>query len=104
MNIIESLMDEYKEEKYIKTVTQNTQLSRIEGVFVFGITWSLGASTDEDGRAKFDALFKQLIKTKSEEDEAEEKERHDKINHPPTGSFYNYNFVKEVIILSLFKN
>lgn len=63
---------------------------------MFGITWSIGASADEDGRAKFDSLFKSLIKKKAEEDEKEEKERHDKINHPPEGSFYNFNFVKEV--------
>ena len=30
LNIVESMMDEYKEEKYIKSFTMNTQLSRIE--------------------------------------------------------------------------
>lgn len=88
-------MDEYLEEKYIKSYTMNTQLSRIEGIFVFGITWSLGGTTDEDGRAKFDSLFKLLIKKKAEEDEKEERDRKDKINHPSEGSVYNYNFLKE---------
>lgn len=95
MNMMESMMDEYKEEKYIKTFTPNTQLSRIEGIFVFGITWSIGASSDEDSRFKFDSLFKLLIKKKSEEDEKEGKERHEKISHPTEKTLYNFVFVKE---------
>lgn len=95
-HIINSMMDEYNEEKYVKSFTMNTQLSRIEGVFVFGIMWSLGGTTDEDGRAKFDSLFKHLIRKKAEEDEAdEERERKDKINHPSEGNMFNYNFLKE---------
>jgi dynein heavy chain len=95
MNLIDSLLDEYKEEKYIKTFTPNTQLSRIEGIFTFGMTWSLGASTDEDGRAKFDSLFKLLVKKKAEEDEKEGKERSEKINHPPERNLFNWTFIKE---------
>ena len=67
-----------------------------QGIFVFGIVWGIGASTDEDGRAKFESLFRSLIKKKAEQDEKDEKERHEKINHPAEGSLYNYNFIKEV--------
>lgn len=97
MNIVESLMDDYKEEKYVKSLNANTHYSRIEGIFTFAITWSLGATTDEDGRAKFDYLFKQLVKTKRDEDVKEGKERQERINCPTEKTLFNWKFVKEGI-------
>ena len=36
-------------------------LSRIEGIFVFAVIWSVGATGDTDGRTAFDGFFRTLL-------------------------------------------
>ena len=35
--------------------------TRLENLFVMSLVWSLGATLDADGRARFDAFLRQLV-------------------------------------------
>lgn len=55
----------------------------LDHLFIFAVTWSLCCTTDYDGRLKFNALIRDLIK------------KHTKISYPESGLIYGYLFDQE---------
>ena len=52
----------------------------IDNIFLFAITWSMCCTVDYEGRLKFNALIRDLIKN------------HTKIEFPEAGLIYNYQY------------
>lgn len=40
------------------TVDENVKAKQLEGLFLFALVWSAGATCDAAGRAKFDQFFR----------------------------------------------
>ena len=47
-------------------------LSQIEGIFIFALIWSVGATGDTEGRAAFDVFFRTLLDGKMLEKDLQE--------------------------------
>jgi dynein heavy chain len=104
MNIFDSLLDRFKLEPCgVKAEDQREQL---ESIFLFACVWSLGGSTDGDGRAKFSVFFRALIDGKV--DVSEERTDFDlgpgitlvpgskpKVLFPKEGVVYDFSFDAE---------
>lgn len=67
-NIIKSLMtlydcflDDFRDEKFIETISDLDTRAQLEGVFFFSCIWSLGAALDTASREKFSLLFHGLL-------------------------------------------
>ena len=39
---------------------ETLKMQLVEGVFLFSLVWSVGATGDGEGRARFDAFFREL--------------------------------------------
>ena len=62
MRLIESLMDEFVDQpQKIAEMNPNIQKVWIQSIFLFALVWSVGACTDEAGRATFDATLRRLL-------------------------------------------
>ncbi|XP_066541990.1 dynein axonemal heavy chain 7 isoform X2 [Hoplias malabaricus] len=104
MNLMDCMMDEFREEGQIKGMSERDICSWLEGIFVFSLVWSVGASCSEPGRLKFDGLLRELLTSALSQ---ETRERHGILEHvePPTkqltvplpseGTLYQYRFIKE---------
>ncbi|KAJ8410629.1 hypothetical protein AAFF_G00195330 [Aldrovandia affinis] len=104
MNLMDCLMDEFQDEAKIKTMNEKDVCSWLEGIFVFSLVWSVGASCGEEGRTGFDAVVRELLSGPLSE---ETRTRYGILAHvnapdkplttpPPTeGMLYEYRFVKE---------
>ncbi|XP_060786498.1 dynein axonemal heavy chain 7-like [Neoarius graeffei] len=104
MNLMDCMMDEFRDESHIKGMSENDVCSWIEGIFVFSLVWSVGASCTELGRVKFDGLVRELLTGALTE---ETREKHGILEHveapskqltvplPAEGILYEYRFIKE---------
>ncbi|XP_036417740.1 dynein heavy chain 7, axonemal [Colossoma macropomum] len=104
MNLMDCMMDEFREEGQMKGMNERDICSWLEGIFVFSLVWSVGASCSEAGRLKFDGLLREVLTGALSE---ETRERHGILEHvePPTkqltvplpteGTLYQYRFIKE---------
>ncbi|KAM9486848.1 dynein axonemal heavy chain 7-like, partial [Clarias gariepinus] len=104
MNLMDCMMDEFKDESQIKAMNERNVCSWLEGIFVFCLVWSVGASCTEPGRMMVDALVRELLTGALSE---ETKARHGILEHteaptkqltvplPTEGTLYEYNFIKE---------
>uniref|UniRef100_A0A3B4DBH6 Dynein axonemal heavy chain 7 n=1 Tax=Pygocentrus nattereri TaxID=42514 RepID=A0A3B4DBH6_PYGNA len=104
MNLMDCMMDEFREEGQMKGMNERDICSWLEGIFVFSLVWSVGASCVEAGRLKFDGLLREVLTGALSE---ETRERHGILEHvePPTkqltvplpteGTMYQYRFIKE---------
>ena len=62
MRIIESLMDEFRDQpQKIAEMNPNIQKVWVQSIFLFALVWSVGACTDEAGRAEFDSTLRRLL-------------------------------------------
>ena len=105
MNLIDSLTDEFRDGGASKDWSDEQTVAYVEGVFFFSFVWSLGASIGIDGRLKFDAFLKEIMKG-ALSNETREKfhvlETLGAAEKPPVCPFpdeetvYDYKFVKEV--------
>lgn len=59
MHTLWSLMDEFREAKM--TIPPKDVPKVLDSCFVFALIWSLGASTDNDGRARFNDFLRKLL-------------------------------------------
>ncbi|XP_041119882.1 dynein heavy chain 7, axonemal isoform X1 [Polyodon spathula] len=104
MNLMDCLMDEFTDESKIKSMNERDVCSWLEGIFVFSLVWSVGASGQEDGRVKFDKLVREILEGPLSE---ETKMRYNILHHveppakqltvpvPKEGTIYEYKFIKE---------
>ncbi|KAF3842869.1 hypothetical protein F7725_001718 [Dissostichus mawsoni] len=61
MNLMDCMMDEFHDEAKMKSMHENDVCSWLEGIFVFCLVWSVGASCDDPGRVKFDAVVREVL-------------------------------------------
>ncbi|XP_034142716.1 dynein heavy chain 7, axonemal isoform X2 [Esox lucius] len=104
MNLMDCMMDEFREEGKIKGMNDRNVCSWLEGIFVFCLVWSVGASCTESGRVKFDSLVREVLEGALSE---ETRARHGILEQvapparqltvplPTEGTLYEYKFVKE---------
>eukprot|EP00118_Oscarella_pearsei_P018868 m.196512 g.196512 ORF g.196512 m.196512 type:complete len:4008 (+) comp39530_c1_seq1:67-12090(+) len=60
MNLIDSLIDDFRDGGKSKEWTAEQTVAYVEGIFLFSFVWSLGASTGSDSRLKFDVFLKEI--------------------------------------------
>ncbi|XP_066476619.1 dynein axonemal heavy chain 7 [Tiliqua scincoides] len=105
MNLMDCMMDEFANEAKFKTIGDRDVFSWIEGIFIFSLTWSIGASCKEDDRLKFDLIVRELLDGPLSD---ETRERYKLLNTgdhlhskiltvplPVVGTIYEYRFVKD---------
>ncbi|KAJ8255905.1 hypothetical protein COCON_G00197690 [Conger conger] len=104
MNLMDCLMDEFRDEATIKSMNERDICSWLEGIFVFSLVWSVGASCGEDGRVRFDGVLRELltgalsIETRTRYGILEHVGPPDKpltVPLPADGTLYEYRFIKE---------
>ena len=61
MEMIVCNIDEFKDESKMTTMEDREITCWIECIFLFSITWSIGASSDNNGRAQMDLLVRELM-------------------------------------------
>ncbi|KAM7380824.1 hypothetical protein PAMP_004096 [Pampus punctatissimus] len=104
MNLMDCMMDEFHDEAKMKTMTEKDICSWLEGIFVFCLVWSVGASCDDLGRVKFDAVVREVLNGPLSEEtrachgilatvEAPPKEL--TVPLPTAETMYQYRFIKE---------
>ena len=54
--------------KAVKPPDPKKQLELLQSFFIFSTVWAVGATVDGDGRAKFDAFLRQLLKRETPDD------------------------------------
>uniref|UniRef100_A0A803U1V2 Dynein axonemal heavy chain 7 n=1 Tax=Anolis carolinensis TaxID=28377 RepID=A0A803U1V2_ANOCA len=100
MNLMDCMMDEFQNEAKLKTVTDREIFSWLESIFVFALTWSVGASCIESDRLKFDKIVRELLEGPMS-DETREKYKlltgHEHLRakiltvpYPEDGTIYDY--------------
>uniref|UniRef100_A0A669BJA2 Dynein axonemal heavy chain 7 n=1 Tax=Oreochromis niloticus TaxID=8128 RepID=A0A669BJA2_ORENI len=104
MNLMDCMMDEFQDEAKIKNMDEKDICSWLEGMFVFCLVWSVGASCDDLGRVKFDALVREVMNGPLSKETASHHGILVTVEAPPNqltlplpteGTLYEYCFVKE---------
>ncbi|XP_059164025.1 dynein axonemal heavy chain 7-like isoform X1 [Physella acuta] len=104
MNLIDCQLDEFHDEAKIAQLEEREIITWLESIFFFALTWSLGASSDDKGRLRFDKLVRELSSGGMTEETRKAIGLVDLIEppmkpyvnpHPPKGKIYDYKFVKE---------
>lgn len=104
MNLMDCMMDEFHDEARIAQMDVHEISTWLECIFFFALTWSVGASSDDNGRIKFDKLLRELIAGGMLEEtrcklgliECVEPPMKPYLNpFPPKGTVFDYMFVKE---------
>ncbi|XP_041805973.1 dynein heavy chain 7, axonemal [Chelmon rostratus] len=104
MNLMDCMIDEFHDEAKIKSMNEKDICSWLEGIFVFCLVWSVGASCDDSGRDKFDGVVREILNGPlSEETRAshgilatvEVPPKQLTVPLPTEGTVYQYRFIKE---------
>ncbi|KAM9851167.1 dynein axonemal heavy chain 7 [Aulostomus maculatus] len=104
MNLMDCMMDEFHDEAKMKSMNETYICSWLEGIFVFSLVWSVGASCDDPGRLKFDAVVREILNSALREEtrafygitavvEAPPKQL--TVPIPSEETVYQYRFIKE---------
>ena len=62
MSMYESLMDEFVDAKKVAELGPGQADAWLEGCFLMSLIWSLGGTSDSNGRKKFDLILRTMIK------------------------------------------
>uniref|UniRef100_A0A4W3JI36 Dynein axonemal heavy chain 7 n=1 Tax=Callorhinchus milii TaxID=7868 RepID=A0A4W3JI36_CALMI len=104
MNLMDCLMDEFTDVPKIKQMNERDICSWLEGVFLFSLIWSIGASCTEEDRVMFDKLLREIMDGPLRE---ETKKKFGLIINvdppvkaptapiPTEGKVYDYTFIKD---------
>ncbi|XP_052827203.1 dynein axonemal heavy chain 7 [Octopus bimaculoides] len=104
MNLMDCMLEEFNDEACIAQRDVREISNWLECIFFFSITWSIGASSDEKGRVKFDHLLRELIAGGMTEGtrsmlglmDCLEPPMKPYLNpFPPKGQVFDYMFIKE---------
>jgi dynein heavy chain len=82
MKIMDCFFIPYTETEIKKVSQEDIEIleSMIENLFIFALIWSVGSTTDYDGRLMFNQWLRDQIKSNP------------KVKMPETGSIYDYQF------------
>lgn len=67
MNIFDSFMDDFYNEKFCASISDLDVRAQLEGTFFFSCIWSLGGTLFSASRKKFDTMFRMLLEKKTPE-------------------------------------
>lgn len=104
MNLIDSLIDEFHDAAKLKDLSEEQAEAYLEGVFLFSLVWSVGASTGSKGRLAFDSLLKEITTGPLSEETRDKFRILEKLDapsrpcrcpFPSDETAYDYRFVKE---------
>ncbi|XP_070569551.1 dynein axonemal heavy chain 7-like isoform X2 [Ptychodera flava] len=104
MNLMDSQFDEFRDEAHFNKMDERDVCTWIECIFLFSFVWSIGATTTDEGRRKFDILFREIMEGGLSE-ESRSKFHILELVDPPLkpfsvpipkdGSVFDYRFVKD---------
>ncbi|XP_019945265.2 dynein axonemal heavy chain 7 isoform X2 [Paralichthys olivaceus] len=104
MNLMDCMIDEFHDDEKMKNMNETDICSWLEGIFVFCLVWSVGASCDDTGRLKFDAVVREVLNgplSKETQDchgilaTVEVPHKQLTVPLPTEGTVYQYRFIKE---------
>ncbi|XP_026707995.1 dynein heavy chain 7, axonemal [Athene cunicularia] len=105
MNLMDCMMDEFADEAKVKAMNDHDIFSWLEGIFLFSLIWSVGASCKEDDRLKFDKVVREMLNGPITEGTREQYKLLSSIDQQPSkaftvpfpteGTIYDYRFVKK---------
>uniref|UniRef100_A0A1B0F9M2 AAA+ ATPase domain-containing protein n=1 Tax=Glossina morsitans morsitans TaxID=37546 RepID=A0A1B0F9M2_GLOMM len=106
MNIFDSFLDDFRDEKYVQSLLDIDMRAQIEGVFLFSCIWSLGGALVSASRDKFNTLFRGLMEKNFPENLYETFGIPEDLHVPSLtkpfifpipkqGSVFDYRFIKE---------
>lgn len=89
MRIFESM---YKDEKTDQNDNAENSYKRIQGLFLFALVWSVGATVTDEGRLKFNTFLREALKGKGV---AMPATLNVSVDFPDSGLIYDYLFEKQ---------
>ncbi|XP_062475626.1 dynein axonemal heavy chain 7 isoform X1 [Pezoporus occidentalis] len=104
MNLMDCMMDEFADEDKVKEMNDQDIFSWLEGIFLFSLIWSVGASCRDDGRLKFDIILREMLNGSLSEEtnkqyklltKFEQSSKAFTVPFPKGATIYDYRFVKE---------
>ncbi|XP_004033032.4 dynein axonemal heavy chain 7 [Gorilla gorilla gorilla] len=107
MNLIDCFMDDFADEVKLKERNDRETYSLLEGIFLFSLIWSIGASCTDDDRLKFNKILRELMESpisdrtrntfKLQSGTEQTSSKALTVPFPEKGTIYDYQFVTEGI-------
>ncbi|GCC28735.1 hypothetical protein chiPu_0007169 [Chiloscyllium punctatum] len=104
MNLMDCLMEEFTDAAKVKQMNERDICSWLEGIFLFSLIWSVGATSREDDRLKFDKLVREIINGPLTEEtrtlfnlflQVDPPAKLPTVPIPEEGLIYDYVFIKD---------
>ncbi|XP_054535146.1 dynein axonemal heavy chain 7 isoform X6 [Pan troglodytes] len=105
MNLIDCFMDDFADEVKLKERNDRETYSLLEGIFLFSLIWSVGASCTDDDRLKFNKILRELMESpisdrtrntfKLQSGTEQTSSKALTVPFPEKGTIYDYQFVTE---------